>query len=140
MYSWLVFRYLNTQGALSAYTESLPDCLLVGPKREAFLQTSQRECGVYDAYRLHTNCGARLPKVWIDLQTSEVLCEYCTGFFHFALLVFLCAKLVWCNGSSFCRGLFLTIHDRGHIFELLSNWPEEAVKVPKIILSPSLYS
>ncbi|GAU98022.1 hypothetical protein RvY_09226 [Ramazzottius varieornatus] len=26
------------------------------------------------------------------------------------------------------RGLFLTIHDRGHIFELLSNWPEEAVK------------
>ncbi|OQV19362.1 NADP-dependent malic enzyme [Hypsibius exemplaris] len=26
------------------------------------------------------------------------------------------------------RGLFVTIHDRGHVFELLSNWPEESVK------------
>ncbi|XP_055334662.1 NADP-dependent malic enzyme-like isoform X2 [Paramacrobiotus metropolitanus] len=26
------------------------------------------------------------------------------------------------------RGLFITIHDIGHVFEILSNWPEEAVK------------
>lgn len=28
-----------------------------------------------------------------------------------------------------CRGLFITIHDRGHISTLLQNWPEKDIKV-----------
>lgn len=28
-----------------------------------------------------------------------------------------------------CRGLFITIHDRGHIASLLQNWPEKDIKV-----------
>jgi len=28
----------------------------------------------------------------------------------------------------FCRGLFLTIHDKGHIYDVLCNWTEQQVK------------
>lgn len=30
---------------------------------------------------------------------------------------------------SFLRGLFITIHDKGHIATILDSWPEENVKV-----------
>ena len=27
------------------------------------------------------------------------------------------------------RGLFITIHDKGHIYDILCNWPAQSVKV-----------
>lgn len=34
-----------------------------------------------------------------------------------------------------CRGLFITIHDRGHIATMLKSWPENIVKVSSILLA-----
>lgn len=31
-----------------------------------------------------------------------------------------------------CRGMFITIHDRGHIASLLQNWPEKDIRVNHI--------
>lgn len=28
-----------------------------------------------------------------------------------------------------CRGLFITMHDKGHIYDVLCNWPEHEIKV-----------
>lgn len=28
----------------------------------------------------------------------------------------------------FARGLFITIHDKGHIYDVICNWPESSVK------------
>ena len=30
------------------------------------------------------------------------------------------------------RGLFITIHDKGHIYEILNNWPEHEIKASEI--------
>ena len=27
------------------------------------------------------------------------------------------------------RGLFITIHDKGHVYDVLCNWPEHEIKV-----------
>lgn len=31
------------------------------------------------------------------------------------------------------RGLFITVHDKGHIYEVLCNWPEHDIKVRLLI-------
>ena len=41
------------------------------------------------------------------------------------MLVVFCLFLLYYN----FRGLYMTINDRGHIHDLLCNWPEKDVKV-----------
>lgn len=36
---------------------------------------------------------------------------------------------VYENYYFLCRGLFITIHDRGHIATMLKSWPESVIKV-----------
>lgn len=34
-----------------------------------------------------------------------------------------------------CRGLFITIHDRGHIATMLKSWPENIIKVSSVLVA-----
>ena len=58
--------------------------------------------------------GSGLSKIWTRFQTTKV-----------CLLTELKLNA---HGSRSSRGLFITIHDKGHIYEILCNWTEQQVK------------
>ena len=58
--------------------------------------------------------GSGLSEIWTRIQTTKVW--------------FLTEMKLNAHGSSSSRGLFITIHDKGHIYEILCNWTEQQVK------------
>lgn len=58
--------------------------------------------------------GSGLSKIWTRIQTTEVC--------------FLTEMKLGSHISKSSRGLFITIHDKGHIYEVLCNWTEKQVK------------
>ena len=81
-----------------------------GQEREAVLQVAVREHDGADADRVHSHRRSRLPEVWPRLQAApgwvrKTLSENCV--------------------NKFSQGLFITIHDKGHVLDVLKNWPEQ---------------
>ena len=68
------------------------------------------------ATSLHTNRWISLSKIWIDLLETKVKRNFTRKINR---------KFVYL----FYRGLFISINDKGHIYDVLTNWPTTDVRV-----------
>ena len=81
----------------------------VGQEWEAVLQVAVGEHDGVDAHCVHSHCRTCLPKVWSRLQATP-------GWD---------STVVQKISSWLSQGLFITIHDKGHVLDVLKNWPEQ---------------
>lgn len=72
------------------------------------------------------------------IEMKLYMLETCLHRVNLLLNCFILKYLITClyeNYCFICRGLFITIHDRGHIATMLRSWPESVIKVSSVLVA-----